>query len=351
MSGTGPRASNRAARSLGLTSRGTGVLLLAAGTVALSILSPLAELRAVALTLVLGLLAAGVAALPVRRRHLGLTASTPRTPTGTGTVLTLSARHPGRRMLPAVTLQLPETGEEAGPVAVTLPAMPPGAEHRQRIPITPGRRAVRMLGPLREIREDPLGLWRRTVHHGSAATVTVAPRSVRLTGVPVAEVHARLHPPLIGSEHAQELALAVLHSLALRTAVSGAPLRVHLEGRARAVRSLAELQDELARWTWSPADIPAAPPARTGTSARILVTGSGAGPRVLAAWSGPSADARLVIRCAGTGSTRRTAVAGLPVVDLARLEDLPRALDPVGAASRDLARTPTATTPDAEVTA
>lgn len=264
MSGAGPRASNRAARSLGLTSRGTGVLLLAAGTAALSILSPLAELRAVALTLVLGLLAAGVAALPVRRRHLGLTASTPRSQADTETVLTLAARHPGRRVLPAVTLQLPATGQEAGPVAVTLPAMAPGAEHRQRIPITPGRRAVRVLGPLREIREDPFGLWRRTVPHGGAATLTVAPRSVRLTQLPGAELHARLHPLLIGSEDAQELALAVLHSLALRAAVTGARFRVHLEGRARAVRSLAELQDELARWTSSPVGIPAAPPTRPG---------------------------------------------------------------------------------------
>lgn len=308
------------------TPRGAALVLLGLSLVALDVVLSLAELRALAVTLALGLLAALGTILPARARPLDLRAEPSRAMPGGEAAVQILTPPDGRRSRRAARAEL-LLGEGRAPRPVVLPALGPGEHDAQLLRLPTAHRGVLELGPVRQVREDPLGLWRREDHVGPTVRLSIAPRSVRLPAPAAGELQGWLSPRLIDAVDDQELALAVLHSLALRRIVSGQALRVLLDGRAHPITSLAELQDELARWH----PPPAGPRSRAGrgtdpTGPCIVVTGPGAGSRELRSWARLGHPVALVVRCSAGGPTRPWTLDALPVLDLGRLEDLPQAL-------------------------
>lgn len=84
----------------------------------------------------------------------------------------------GRRLLPA-QIELPVGKGAAG---FHLPSLGPGASHEDVFAIPTTRRAVVVVGPVRSVRGDPLGLVRRRVRWTEAVDLYVHPRLVSLAG-------------------------------------------------------------------------------------------------------------------------------------------------------------------------
>ena len=84
----------------------------------------------------------------------------------------------GRRLLPA-QIELP-VGR--GAADFHLPSLGPGGVHEDVFAIPTTRRAVVVVGPVRSVRGDPLGLMRRRVRWTEAVDLYVHPRLVSLTG-------------------------------------------------------------------------------------------------------------------------------------------------------------------------
>jgi uncharacterized protein (DUF58 family) len=83
-----------------------------------------------------------------------------------------------RRSLPA-RIELPVG---AGGADLPLPSLAGGAEHDDLFAVPTSRRAVVVVGPVRSVRGDPLGLARRTVRWTEPVELFVHPRLVPLTG-------------------------------------------------------------------------------------------------------------------------------------------------------------------------
>lgn len=84
----------------------------------------------------------------------------------------------GRRLLPA-QIELP-VGR--GAADFHLPSLGPGAEHEDVFAIPTSRRAVVVVGPVRSVRGDPLGLLGRRVRWTDPVDLYVHPRLVSLWG-------------------------------------------------------------------------------------------------------------------------------------------------------------------------
>ncbi|TFD46340.1 DUF58 domain-containing protein [Cryobacterium frigoriphilum] len=83
-----------------------------------------------------------------------------------------------RPMLPA-RIELPVG---AGLAAFQLPRLAPGAEHEDLFTIPTQRRTVLSVGPVRSVRGDALGLFRRVIGWTDATDLFVHPRTVHLDG-------------------------------------------------------------------------------------------------------------------------------------------------------------------------
>jgi uncharacterized protein (DUF58 family) len=83
-----------------------------------------------------------------------------------------------RRSLPA-RIELPVG---AGGADLALPSLAGGAEHDDLFAIPTSRRAVVVVGPVRSVRGDPLGLARRSLRWTEPVELFVHPRLVSLTG-------------------------------------------------------------------------------------------------------------------------------------------------------------------------
>ncbi|GEA89269.1 DUF58 domain-containing protein [Cellulomonas cellasea] len=83
-----------------------------------------------------------------------------------------------RRSLPA-RIELPVG---AGAADLALPSLGPGAEHDDIFAIPTSRRAVVVVGPVRSVRGDPLGLARRRVRWTEPVELYVHPELVSLAG-------------------------------------------------------------------------------------------------------------------------------------------------------------------------
>lgn len=83
-----------------------------------------------------------------------------------------------RTMLPA-RIELPVG---AGLAAFALPRLAPGAEHEDLFTIPTQRRTVLSVGPVRSVRGDALGLFRRVIGWTPAEDLFVHPRTVHLDG-------------------------------------------------------------------------------------------------------------------------------------------------------------------------
>lgn len=90
-----------------------------------------------------------------------------------------------RRLLPA-RIELP-----VGPAAAgfDLPALAPGETHEDLFAIPTERRAVLVVGPVRSVRGDALGLLRRDVAWTDPVDLYVHPRTVRIEGSAAGFVH------------------------------------------------------------------------------------------------------------------------------------------------------------------
>lgn len=90
-----------------------------------------------------------------------------------------------RRLLPA-RVELP-----VGPAAASfaLPALAPQEEHEDLFAIPTARRAVLVVGPVRSVRGDALGLLRRDVRWTDPVDLYVHPRTVRIEGSAAGFVH------------------------------------------------------------------------------------------------------------------------------------------------------------------
>ena len=83
-----------------------------------------------------------------------------------------------RRLLPA-HIELPVG---SGSADFPLPSLPPAGEHEELFAIPTTRRAVVVVGPVRSVRGDPLGLVRRRLHWADPVELYVHPHLVSLRG-------------------------------------------------------------------------------------------------------------------------------------------------------------------------
>jgi uncharacterized protein (DUF58 family) len=90
-----------------------------------------------------------------------------------------------RRLLPA-RIELPVGGTAAG---FDLPSLSPGETHEDLFAIPTARRAVLVVGPVRSVRGDALGLLRRDVVWTDPVDLYVHPRTVRIEGTAAGFVH------------------------------------------------------------------------------------------------------------------------------------------------------------------
>ena len=90
-----------------------------------------------------------------------------------------------RRLLPA-RIEIPVGGTAAG---FDLPALAPGETHEDLFAIPTARRAVLVVGPVRSVRGDALGLLRRDVVWTEPVDLYVHPRTVRIEGTAAGFVH------------------------------------------------------------------------------------------------------------------------------------------------------------------
>lgn len=83
-----------------------------------------------------------------------------------------------RRLLPA-GIELP-VGQ--GSADFHLPSLGPGASHEELFAVPTSRRAVVVVGPVRSVRGDPLGLLRRRIRWTAPTELYVHPRLVAMQG-------------------------------------------------------------------------------------------------------------------------------------------------------------------------
>ena len=105
--------------------------------------------------------------------------STHRVTVGQRAVGRLEVRNTSRRRLLPAQIELP-VGREAADFA--LPSLAPGAAHEDVFAIPTTRRAVVVVGPVRSVRGDPVGLLRRRVRWTDPVDLFVHPEVVPLGG-------------------------------------------------------------------------------------------------------------------------------------------------------------------------
>lgn len=91
----------------------------------------------------------------------------------------VEVRNDGRRRSLPATIELP-VGAAVAELAV--PGLGPGVSHDELFAIPTARRAVVVVGPVRSVRGDPLGLARRAVRWTTPVELFVHPLTVGLTG-------------------------------------------------------------------------------------------------------------------------------------------------------------------------
>ncbi len=166
------RATNAVVTSLGWVLAIVGAAALIVGS-----LLGLREIQAVGIAVVvLALIAAGVL---FGRPRLTLTLAAVQRRVAVGDPAAVSVRAANTSRLPTtpMTVELPIG---AGLVDVTVPGLAPGGHHDDSVPIPTGHRGVLDVGPLRGVRQDPVGLVRREIVWGERLQVIVHPRTVAI---------------------------------------------------------------------------------------------------------------------------------------------------------------------------
>jgi uncharacterized protein (DUF58 family) len=149
----------------------------------------------------------------------------PRVTVGKSLTGEVSVRNAAKGPLPAAQLEFP-IGE--GGVSFDLPLMLPGGSHAEVFSIPTERRGVIVVGPVRSVRGDPVGLFRRELDWTRPTEVFVHPRVV-----PLAPLGAGLIRDLEGNT-AQSASTSDFSFQSLREYVPGDDLRhVHWRSSAR----------------------------------------------------------------------------------------------------------------------
>jgi uncharacterized protein (DUF58 family) len=150
----------------------------------------------------------------------------PRVVVGHSVTAEVAVQNSGSHATADTTFEMPIGPEHA---AFGLPRLGAGERHEQSFPILARRRAILAIGPVRSVRSDPLGLWRRETSWTHPTELYVHPRTVRLEGDT-----AGLLRDLEGMP-TRDLASDDVSFHALREYVAGDDLRqVHWRSTARA---------------------------------------------------------------------------------------------------------------------
>lgn len=150
----------------------------------------------------------------------------PRVVVGNSVVAEVAVENSGSRATADTTFEMPIGDEHA---AFGSPRLSAGERYAQSLPILTRQRTVLAIGPVRSVRGDPLGLWRRETSWTQPTELFVHPRTVRLDGDT-----AGLLRDLEGLP-TRDLASDDVSFHALREYVAGDDLRqVHWRSTARA---------------------------------------------------------------------------------------------------------------------
>lgn len=208
-----------------VTSIGWGVLLL--GALAWVAATALGWIEASVVAMAALFLVIGAAFFMIGRTRLAVATvvEPPRVAVGQALTGELRARNEARGPLVSTSLEFPIG---AGGVTYDLPMLLPGAEHTELFVVPTQRRGVIDVGPVRTVRGDPLGLFRRVQEWTDRTEVFVHPRTTHLEPFGVGLVR-----DLEGST-AQNTSMSDLAFHALREYVPGDDLRhIHWRSSAR----------------------------------------------------------------------------------------------------------------------
>lgn len=167
------------ARTGGLTGLGWGMVVAAAVTLVVGRRYGWAEL--VVAACVLGVAVLVSAAMTVGRSHYAVDVdlADQAVTVGERAMGRIEVRNVGRRRLLPARIELPVG---IGSASFALPSMAAGAVHEEVYAIPTTRRAVVVVGPVRSVRADPLGIARREVLWTDPTELYVHPVTVSLTG-------------------------------------------------------------------------------------------------------------------------------------------------------------------------
>lgn len=137
------------------------------------------ELNVIAVLLTVPLLVAAIFILGRSAYRVTLDLSTNRVVVGERAIGTVQVANDSPRVMMPSRIEL-EVGDATAQFLV--PRLRPEASHEEIFAIPTRRREVLVVGPVRSVRDDPLGLMRRQVTWARAQEVYVHPRTVRLDG-------------------------------------------------------------------------------------------------------------------------------------------------------------------------
>jgi uncharacterized protein (DUF58 family) len=167
------------ARSAGLTALGWGMVVAAVVTLVVGRRYGWAELVVAGCVLAVAVLVS--AAMTVGRSHYAVDVdlADQSVTVGERAMGRIGVRNVGRRRLLPARIELPVG---VGSASFALPSMAAGAEHEEVYAIPTTRRAVVVVGPVRSVRADPLGIARREVLWTDPVELYVHPVTVSLDG-------------------------------------------------------------------------------------------------------------------------------------------------------------------------
>jgi uncharacterized protein (DUF58 family) len=184
-----------------------------------------AELAVLAMACVLLLAASALFMIGTTKLEVRAVVEPPRVTVGEPLTGELSVRNAAKGPLAAAQLEFPIG---AGGVSFDLPPMLPGKTHGEVFSVPTGRRGVIVVGPVRSVRGDPMGLFRRELEWTRPTEVFVHPRVT-----PLAPLGAGLIRDLEGNT-AQSVSTSDFSFQSLREYVPGDDLRhVHWRSSAR----------------------------------------------------------------------------------------------------------------------
>lgn len=144
------------------------------------------ELRVLAVAVVGALVAAAAFTVGRSRYAIDLDLQATRVVVGERALGSIEVRNTSSRKLLPARIELPVGATAAG---FALPALAPDETHEDVFVIPTERRAVLVVGPVRSVRGDALGLLRREVRWTEPVDLFVHPRTVRVQGTAAGLVH------------------------------------------------------------------------------------------------------------------------------------------------------------------